>query len=70
MWLTLTAIPRSRIPGKARRNALRSPYNPQKVSASMGIYIFNTDVLIPVLLKDAEDPNIPATTLAKISCQK
>ena len=23
----------------------------------MGIYIFNTDVLIPVLLKDAEDPN-------------
>ena len=22
----------------------------------MGIYIFNTDVLIPVLLKDAEDP--------------
>ena len=26
------------------------------VSASMGIYLFNTDVLIPVLLKDAEDP--------------
>ena len=25
------------------------------VSASMGIYMFNTDVLIPVLLKDAED---------------
>ena len=23
----------------------------------MGIYIFNTDVLIPVLLKDAEDPD-------------
>ena len=23
----------------------------------MGIYLFNTDVLIPVLLKDAEDPN-------------
>jgi glucose-1-phosphate adenylyltransferase len=23
----------------------------------MGVYIFNTDVLIPVLLKDAEDPN-------------
>src|SRR5271170_1824749 len=36
---------------------LRSPYDPTKISASMGIYIFNTDVLIPVLLKDAEDPN-------------
>src|SRR5260370_734395 len=34
---------------------LRSPYNPDKVSASMGIYLFNTDVLIPILLKDAED---------------
>src|SRR6202142_4267213 len=34
---------------------LRSPYNPEKVSASMGIYLFNTDVLIPILLKDAED---------------
>src|ERR1051325_12043547 len=27
------------------------------VSASMGICLFNTDVLIPVLLKDAEDPD-------------
>jgi glucose-1-phosphate adenylyltransferase len=36
---------------------LRSPYNPAMVSASMGIYLFNTDVLIPVLLKDAEDPD-------------
>jgi glucose-1-phosphate adenylyltransferase len=35
---------------------LRSPYNPDMVSASMGVYIFNTDVLLPVLLKDAEDP--------------
>jgi glucose-1-phosphate adenylyltransferase len=34
---------------------LRSPYDPQMVSASMGIYLFNTDVLIPALLKDAED---------------
>ncbi len=34
----------------------RSPYNPRMVSASMGVYLFNTDVLIPVLLKDAEDP--------------
>jgi len=34
---------------------LRSPQNPDKVCASMGIYLFNTDVLIPILLKDAED---------------
>jgi len=36
---------------------LRSPYDPRKVSGSMGIYLFNTDVLIPALLKDAEDPS-------------
>jgi glucose-1-phosphate adenylyltransferase len=34
---------------------LRSPDNPNKVPGSMGIYLFNTDVLIPILLKDAED---------------
>ena len=42
---------------KPEKTDLRSPYNPQKVSASMGIYLFNTDVLIPALLKDAEEPN-------------
>jgi glucose-1-phosphate adenylyltransferase len=42
---------------KPETTNLRSPYNPNKVSASMGIYLFNTDVLIPVLLKDAEDPD-------------
>jgi glucose-1-phosphate adenylyltransferase len=41
---------------KPPETELRSPYDPTKISASMGIYIFNTDVLIPVLLKDAEDP--------------
>jgi glucose-1-phosphate adenylyltransferase len=40
---------------KPEETDLRSPYNPNMVSASMGIYLFNTDVLIPVLLKDAED---------------
>jgi len=48
----------SRVKGfqeKPEQTELRSPYNPEKVSASMGVYIFNTDVLIPVLLKDAED---------------
>ena len=30
------------------------------VDASMGIYIFNTDVLLPELIRDAEDPNLEA----------
>ncbi len=40
---------------KPQQTELRSPYDPAKISASMGIYMFNTDILIPVLLKDAED---------------
>ena len=50
----------SRITGfleKPRQTDIRSPYDPTMISGSMGIYIFNTDVLIPVLLKDAEDPD-------------
>src|SRR5215813_14202228 len=42
---------------KPAKTDLRSPYDASKISASMGVYIFNTDVLIPVLLKDAEDPS-------------
>ncbi len=42
---------------KPQQTDIRSPYNPHMVSGSMGVYLFNTDVLIPVLLKDAEDPN-------------
>ena len=42
---------------KPRTTRLRSPYNPEMVSGSMGVYLFNTDVLLPVLLKDAEDPD-------------
>jgi glucose-1-phosphate adenylyltransferase len=42
---------------KPQRTQIRSPYNPRLVSGSMGVYLFNTDVLIPVLLKDAEDPS-------------
>jgi glucose-1-phosphate adenylyltransferase len=52
--------PDSRIFGfqeKPKETTIRSPYDSSKISASMGIYIFNTDVLIPVLLKDAEDSN-------------
>ncbi len=40
---------------KPRHTKVRSPYNASMCSASMGIYLFNTDVLIPALLKDAED---------------
>ncbi|HEX3320046.1 MAG TPA: glucose-1-phosphate adenylyltransferase [Terriglobales bacterium] len=49
----------SRITGfqeKPKQTSVRSIFDPNKTSGSMGIYIFNTDVLIPVLLKDAEDP--------------
>jgi len=35
----------------------RSRINPQKVNVSMGVYIFNTQLLIPILIADAEDPN-------------
>jgi glucose-1-phosphate adenylyltransferase len=42
---------------KPKTTAIRSPYNSSMVSGSMGVYLFNTDVLLPVLLKDAEDPN-------------
>jgi glucose-1-phosphate adenylyltransferase len=41
---------------KPKITALRSPWNPEKTAASMGVYLFNADVLIPVLLKDAENP--------------
>jgi glucose-1-phosphate adenylyltransferase len=41
---------------KPRITQLRSPFNPNMCSGSMGVYLFNTDVLLPALLKDAEDP--------------
>lgn len=40
---------------KPKVTQIRVPGNPNRVPASMGVYLFNTDVLIPVLLKDAED---------------
>jgi glucose-1-phosphate adenylyltransferase len=42
---------------KPKETKIRSPFNPDMVDVSMGIYIFNTDVLLPELIKDAEDPN-------------
>ena len=41
---------------KPKTTTLRSPWNPEKVAGSMMVYLFNADVLIPVLLKDAENP--------------
>lgn len=42
---------------KPKTTEARSPFNPDKVDASMGIYIFNTDVLLPELTADADDPD-------------
>jgi glucose-1-phosphate adenylyltransferase len=36
---------------------MRSRFDASMVSASMGIYVFNTDVLLRALHEDAEDPN-------------
>jgi glucose-1-phosphate adenylyltransferase len=38
-------------------NATASPFDPSMISASMGIYVFNTDVLLRALHEDAQDPN-------------
>jgi glucose-1-phosphate adenylyltransferase len=35
--------------------AVRSRFNPEKVSASMGVYVFNTEALLRALREDAED---------------
>jgi glucose-1-phosphate adenylyltransferase len=35
---------------------VRSAFNPRMVSASMGIYIFNTEVLLRLLQEDAQNP--------------
>ena len=42
---------------KPATTSFRSPFNPDKVEASMGVYIFNTEVLLKALIADAEDPN-------------
>jgi glucose-1-phosphate adenylyltransferase len=38
-------------------NPVRSVFNPAMVSASMGVYLFNTEVMLRALMEDAEDPN-------------
>ncbi|MGA2251984.1 glucose-1-phosphate adenylyltransferase [Terracidiphilus sp.] len=42
---------------KPASTTFRSPFSPNNVDASMGIYIFNTDVLLKALIVDAEDPD-------------
>jgi glucose-1-phosphate adenylyltransferase len=37
-------------------NPKRSKIHPDKTNASMGIYVFNTQLLVPILIADAEDP--------------
>ncbi len=34
----------------------RSRIHPEKVNASMGVYLFNTQLLVPILIADAENP--------------
>jgi glucose-1-phosphate adenylyltransferase len=38
-------------------NPFKSIFNPEMVSASMGVYLFNTPVMLRALMEDAEDPN-------------
>jgi len=38
---------------KPQSTTFRSPFNPDSVDASMGIYIFNTEVLLKALIADA-----------------
>jgi len=40
---------------KPAATSFRSPFNPNAVDASMGIYIFNTEVLLKALIADAEN---------------
>ena len=37
--------------------SFRSPFNPNAVDASMGVYIFNTEALLKALIADADDTN-------------
>jgi glucose-1-phosphate adenylyltransferase len=53
--------PDYRIPGfeekPQHKDPVRSRFDPSMVSASMGIYVFNTDVLLRALHEDAQDAN-------------
>jgi glucose-1-phosphate adenylyltransferase len=42
---------------KPASTSFRSPFSPDAVDASMGVYIFNTETLLKALIADAEDPD-------------
>jgi len=42
---------------KPASTTLRSPFYPEAVDASMGIYIFETETLLKALIADADDPD-------------
>jgi glucose-1-phosphate adenylyltransferase len=42
---------------KPASTSFRSPFSPDSVDASMGVYIFNTETLLKALIADAEDPD-------------
>ena len=42
---------------KPASTTFRSPFKPDSVEASMGVYIFNTEALLKALISDAEDPD-------------
>ena len=46
-------------------NPMRSRFDPRMVSASMGIYIFNTDVLLDALCTRMRKTRLPATISAR-----
>ncbi len=58
--------PRRRLPGEARERRRPTPWNPGFCLGSMGVYIFDTDVLVRELRADAEEPT-RATTSARTS---
>jgi glucose-1-phosphate adenylyltransferase len=42
---------------KPATTSFRSPFSPDAVDASMGVYIFNTETLLKALIADADDPD-------------
>jgi len=42
---------------KPASTSFRSPFNPDTVDASMGVYIFSTEALLKALIADADDPD-------------
>ncbi len=41
---------------KSRQSRSNRRCIPDKINASMGVYLFNTQLLVPILIEDAENP--------------